>query len=234
MKIRKIATVLLFIAVAMTPTFVSATKFLELKVIDKDYLMVHFRDGEVRYRDDGTGPSAYLGHSFAEGDDTLLVFGQRLDPAVAAKADSWTITSADDKSFGNSVAVNAWRKSKPMNTDNTLTSELDHWIFLQLPKSMKQGCTYTVSIPNGLGSDTNSAEVKFDIWNSQSEAVTAVTVLGYSATESKQAVSGINPDIGVENIIKEALKILNQSGEGKQVILFTCQSREQKILEELS
>ena len=28
--------------------------------------------------------------------------------------------------------------SKPMNTDNTLTSELDHWIFLHLPKSMKQ------------------------------------------------------------------------------------------------
>ena len=34
--------------------------------------------------------------------------------------------------------------------------------------------------------------------------------------------------------LKEALNILNQSGESKQVILFTCQSREQKILEELS
>ena len=45
----------------------AATKVLGLKVIDKNYLMVHFRDGEVHYRDDGTGPSAYLGHSFAEG-----------------------------------------------------------------------------------------------------------------------------------------------------------------------
>ena len=34
--------------------------------------------------------------------------------------------------------------------------------------------------------------------------------------------------------LKEALNILNQSGKDKQVILFTCQSREQKILEELS
>jgi len=34
--------------------------------------------------------------------------------------------------------------------------------------------------------------------------------------------------------LKEILEILNQSGEEKQVLLFTCQSRERKILEELS
>ena len=34
--------------------------------------------------------------------------------------------------------------------------------------------------------------------------------------------------------LKEALNILNQTGEEKQVILFTCQSRERNILEELS
>ena len=58
MKFKTIATSLLALAAVMAPGLVSATKFLELKVIDKDYLMVHFRDGEVRYRDDGTGPSA--------------------------------------------------------------------------------------------------------------------------------------------------------------------------------
>ena len=34
--------------------------------------------------------------------------------------------------------------------------------------------------------------------------------------------------------LKETLKLLKQSGESRQVILFTCQSREQKIMEELS
>ena len=34
--------------------------------------------------------------------------------------------------------------------------------------------------------------------------------------------------------LKEVLQVLNQSGERKQVILFTCQSRERKIMEELS
>jgi len=34
--------------------------------------------------------------------------------------------------------------------------------------------------------------------------------------------------------LKEILKILNQSGQEKQVLLFTCQSRERKLMEELS
>ena len=99
-----------FIAMAaLMPKDAGATKLLGVKVVDKDYLMVHFRDGEVRYRDDATGPSAYLGHSFAEGDDTLLVFGTRLDPAVASNAAAWTIASKDDKSFGTRRPLAAWR-----------------------------------------------------------------------------------------------------------------------------
>lgn len=46
--------------------------------------------------------------------------------------------------------------------------------------------------------------------NQMSEAVTALTVLGYSVNEAKQAVSKVNSDSGVENIIKEALKILTK------------------------
>ena len=159
-----------------------ATQYLELKVIDKDYLCVHFRDGEVRYRDSGEGASAYLGHTFVEGDDTLVVFGRKLDTAAAADAGAWTVSSKDDKSFGARAAAAAWRKSKPMNTDHTLTSELDHWIFLKLPKSMKQGCTYTVSIPAGVGSDVSEGSVCFDIWNTMSEAV-HVNILGYLPSE---------------------------------------------------
>ena len=93
----------------LTATPSTATKVLGLKVIDSQYLMVHFRDGEVHYRDDGTGPSAYLGHSFAEGDDTLLVFGERLK-ADAQKAALWQISSPDDKSFATTQPLNVWRK----------------------------------------------------------------------------------------------------------------------------
>lgn len=156
-----------------------ATKFLGVKVIDKDYLMLHFRDGEVHYRDNGTGPSAYLGHSFAEGDDTLLVFGERLKAAQAQNAGLLKISSPDYKTFATAQPLAVWRKSKPMNTDNTLTSELDHWLFLQMPKSMKQGCTYKVTIPSDIGSDKTEATIRFNVWNNQSEAV-HINIIGYS------------------------------------------------------
>ena len=183
---KRLLTFAAVLAALVSPQILNATKLLGVKTIDKDYIMVHFRDGEVRYRDDATGPSAYLGHTFVEGDDTLFVFGQRLDAAVAGNAAKWVISSKDDRSFGTRSAVAAWRKSKPMNTDNTLTSELDHWIFLQLPKSMKQGCTYTVSIPEGIGADASVADVTFDIWSSVSEAV-HVNIIGYSPEEETKA-----------------------------------------------
>ena len=169
----------------LTTTPSTATKVLGLKVIDNQYLMVHFRDGEVHYRDDGTGPSAYLGHSFAEGDDTLLVFGERLK-AEAQQAALWQISSPDDKSFVSTQPLNVWRKSKPMNTDHTLTSELDHWLFLQLPQPMKQGCTYQVNIPQGIGADKEQLSVCFDVWNAQSEAI-HVNIIGYSPAEAVHA-----------------------------------------------
>ena len=184
---QKLFTTAVLITVMLMPLPSSAAKVLGLKVIDKNYLMVHCRDGEVHYRDDGTGPSAYLGHSFAEGDDTLLVFGERLKTDRAQQSALWKISSSDDKAFGTVRPQHVWRKSKPMNFDHTLTSELDHWLFLQLPKAMKQGCTYTVTIPKGIGIDeTTSLSICFDIWNAQSEAV-HVNILGYVPSEQTHA-----------------------------------------------
>lgn len=183
---KRLLTFAVVLAALASAQMLHATRLVGVKTIDKDYIMVHFRDGEVRYRDDATGPSAYLGHTFVEGDDTLFVFGQRLSPEIAADPAGWVISSMDDQTFGTRRAVAAWRKSKPMNTDNTLTSELDHWIFLKLPKSMKQGCTYTVCVPEGLGSDVLQSSVTFDVWTSQSEAV-HVNIIGYSPKEAVKA-----------------------------------------------
>lgn len=65
-----------------------ATRLVEMKVVDKDFLMLLFRDGEVFYRDDGTGPSAFRGHAWAEGDDTLKVYGAELDTQIAMHTSS--------------------------------------------------------------------------------------------------------------------------------------------------
>ncbi len=163
-----------------------ATRLMGLYVIDESTLMLHLRDGEVRYRDDGTGRSAYLGHYFVEGDDTLLSFGQRLRTDRAQTASGWRITSNDDRQYGRQRPTAVWRKSKPMNTNHDLRSELDHWLFLCLPKPMTQGHTYTVSLPRGTGSDRGSASVRFDVWNTVSEAL-HVNIIGYSPREALHA-----------------------------------------------
>ena len=183
---KKLFQAVLAIVLLLTASEVSATKFISLKVIDKDYLMIQFRDGEVHYRDKGTGESAYLGHSFSEGDDTLFVFGEKLKAAEAQNAALWQISSADDKLFGTAQPLKVWRKSKPMNIDHTLTCENDHWLFLQLPKSMRQGCTYKVSIPAGIGCERTEASIRYDVWNSQSEAI-HVNIIGYSPAEALHA-----------------------------------------------
>ena len=168
------------------PVSSMASKFIGIRVIDKDYLMLQFRDGEVHYRDNGTGESVFLGHTFVEGDDTLLVFGERLKTAEAQRTGAWLISSPDDKTFAKAQPLAVWRKSKPMNTDHTLTSELDHWLFLRLPRSMRQGCTYEVSIPSGIGVETGRASVCFDVWSCMSEAV-HVNIIGYSPDEAVHA-----------------------------------------------
>lgn len=174
----KLSRLALACVLLLVPSVADATKLMGLKVIDKDYLMLHFRDGEVHYRDSGTGKSAYLGHSFAEGDDSLLVFGQRLDCSKVKDASLWSVSSSDDKRFGSLHPTVVSRKSKPMNTDHTFKSELDHWLFLKMPQSMRQGCTYKVNIPQGIGSDKLEATVRFDVWNTPSEAI-HVNIIGY-------------------------------------------------------
>ena len=176
-------TLLLAFLLFCFPLLGGATKLVEVRSLDQEYLVLHFRDGEVRYRDNGTGPSAFLGHTFMEGDDTLKTFLPRFNPASVGAA--WNIVSRQDPAYGSSgkPAIAVFRKSKPMNTDHTLKSELDHWIFLRLPSAMKQGYTYTVSIPAEAGSDRPSAQITFDIWNTPSEAI-HVNILGYTPAEA--------------------------------------------------
>lgn len=59
---------------------------------------------------------------------------------------------------------------------------------------------------NALPEDIKATSIEQE--NHQSEAVTALVVLGYTANEAKRAVSGVDPELPVEIIIKEALKIL--------------------------
>lgn len=178
---------LLFLALILSSLSAGATHFKGIYAVDRDHLMVAFQDGEVRYRDDGTGKSAYLGHTFVEGDDTLYTFLPRLNTQETAIAGNWSIASEEDANYKKGLKPSAvYRKSKPMHTDNRLISELDHWLYLRLPEPMQEGCTYTVTIPGNSGSDTSTASITYSIWTCQSEAV-HVNLNGYSPVETSMA-----------------------------------------------
>lgn len=167
---------------------VNATKLVEVKVVDKDYLMLFFKDGEVFYRDDGKGPSACRGHAWAEGDDTLKTYGRELDVQLAALASSWSVVSPDDSYYEapGRQPLAVYRKSKVMNTDAKFNYKLDHWIYLKLPSSMKEGSTYVVRLNPALGADKAEAEIVFDVTRCMSEAV-HVNIIGYTPESAVKA-----------------------------------------------
>lgn len=169
-------------------SWANASRLLETKVVDKDYILVIFRDGEVLYRDDATGPSAFRGHDFAPGDDSLVAYGKELDVILACMNNSWLIQSGSDKNYGKKglhpIAVH--RKSKINNTSESFHYKLDHWIFLKLPNSLKEGETYQILINSDIGSDINKAKITFDVTNTHSEAI-HVNINGYSPSSPVKA-----------------------------------------------
>lgn len=158
-----------------------ASKLIDVRIIDKDYILVIFRDGEVVYRDDASGASAYTGHDYAPGDDSLIIFGKELDVDIASLVSSWTITSAKDKNYGRKgrQALAVHRKSKLNNTDHNWNYRLDHWMFLKLPFPLRNGLKYSLEISPKTGTDKTSQEFHFDIFSSMSEAV-HVNMIGYT------------------------------------------------------
>ncbi len=158
-----------------------ASKLIEVRVVDKDYIMVYFKDGEVEYRDDGTGASAFTGHDFADGDDTLLVYGEELNTSIVALPESWIIISSDDADYKKNGLhpTEVHRKAKVNNSDHAWNYKLDHWIFLKLPHSLKQDARYTIKINPETQSDITEKQFSFDIYSSLSEAI-HVNIIGYA------------------------------------------------------
>ncbi len=176
-----------------------ASKLVEIKVVDKGYLMLYFMDGAVEFVDDGKGDDAYHGHH-SEADNSYVVnYGDALDLTNAAKTNNWIISSNDDSNYGTSgVSPKAvYRKSRvngmsytgwdAANNDHGFDYTHEHFIYLELPSAMEQGKSYTIEINENLNSDATSQSITFDIFNSPSEAI-HVNLVGYlSSSRIKSA-----------------------------------------------
>ena len=181
---------------------VNATQLATVEIIDKGVVLVSFKDGDIIFRDDGKGPSAYLTHTFIASDPTensTVLYGNPLNVEQAVLTANWKIHSTDDPAYGNAgLSPQAcFRKSKingmgqyaPNETsgnDHHYDTPMQHHVFLVLPSPLKDNCTYTVAIDPKTETDKTTASVTFDIFNSRSEAI-HVNIVGYTTSSVEKS-----------------------------------------------
>ncbi|MGA2172756.1 MAG: cellulase N-terminal Ig-like domain-containing protein, partial [Sedimentisphaerales bacterium] len=193
---KRTALIIWGLSLIITSTDAFASKLVWMKVVDKDYLMVQFKDGDACFADTGTGPYAYTGDHYT-GWDWVVSYGSALNLTNATATANWVITSASDANYGSTGLnpANCYRKSKLNGAsegnwgsyDWIYTYTMEHTIYLKLPYSLAQGNSYTLTINSNTNSDTLSQTFTFDIFNSPSEAV-HVNLVGYLNDASTKAV----------------------------------------------
>ncbi len=154
-------------------------KLIEVLPLDDRVLMLHFDEGHVVHHLRGMSRS----------DERVVA--SPLDATAATRPGSYRLTSSDDpayarplspqsvgrKSKGTDFAwfVDRWENGRAVNTRPDHAKE--HWLYLNLPRPMVRGKTYTVDT-GGLASNGRKWTIRFDEANLRSEAV-HVNLVGY-------------------------------------------------------
>lgn len=180
-----------------TLTVVGGSRLNEVKVVDRDYIMIHFTDNEVVFVDDGLGSSAFGNNDHDPSKNYVVTYGE-LDTAAAASPTNWVIKSSNDPNYGTIGLnpVSCSRKTKlsgaaQMGWDSLASDwhydyTFEHTVYLRLPHSLAQSNSYTLEIKPAVKSDVTSRSFTFDIFNSRSEAV-HINLVGYLNDSSVKA-----------------------------------------------
>jgi endoglucanase len=158
------------------------SKLNEVKVVDRDYIMIHFIDNEVVFVDDGQGPSAFGSNKSDSSKNYVIEYG-KLNTAAATTPANWVIKSTDDANYGttglhpvacsrkmklNGAAQFGWNQT---TRDWNYEYAFEHTIYLRLPHSLAQSKSYTLEILPAINSTETSQSFTYDIFNSRSEAI---------------------------------------------------------------
>ena len=193
---KRTALIISVLSLIIISTDAFAAKLVLMKVIDKDYLMVQFKDGDVCFMDNGQGPNAYTGNHYL-GWDWVVSYGSALNLTNAVNTANWTIKSSSDANYGSTGLhpTNCYRKSKLngmsegewSGSDFVYSYTMEHNIYLKLPNSLAQGTSYTIEIDSNTNSDVFSRVMTYDIFNCPSEAI-HINLVGYLNDASMKAV----------------------------------------------
>ena len=169
---------------------VQATRLKSVQITDKETILLTFIDGDVFFRDDAKGSSAYQTHNDASENSTVW-YGNPMNVAAAASTANWRIRSNDDAAYGTAgLSPQAcYRKSKiyamgqyswnSSISDYHYDTPMQHQIYLKLPVPLKQKVTYTIVISSSTETDKISVNFTYDIHQSRSEAI-HVNIVGYT------------------------------------------------------
>jgi hypothetical protein len=78
-----------FLCIGLLGASASAAHLVEVRTVDDEVVMVNWRDGEVEYKDTGTGPTAFKGGIDSAG-EVLHKFDPPLDTAAAVEPSTTT------------------------------------------------------------------------------------------------------------------------------------------------
>ncbi|MBI9070933.1 MAG: T9SS type A sorting domain-containing protein [Melioribacteraceae bacterium] len=183
-----ILTLFIFFIISNT---ITATKLDTVKVVDKDYIMLNFKDGIVDFVDDGLGVNAFHGHHSEAENSFAVYYGSPLSLSDVADVSNWVIKSDDDSNFGSAGVFPeiVYRKSrvngmsqKQWGSDDWIFDYTnEHFIYLKLPNSLKENKTYTIEINDKIKSDKTTHSLTFDIFNNPSEAI-HTNLVGYMSS----------------------------------------------------
>lgn len=169
-----------------------ATKLNSISIIDKDHIRIHFKDGDVFFVDDGSGPTAFGGATHEPHLNYVVHYGDSLNISVATNIQSWLIVSEDDENYDAAGLhpLEVFRKSKlnghaefewsHAQNDFLYDHTMEHFIYLQLPHSLQNGMTYTLQINPETQTDVTEYSFTYDIFHSLSDAI-KVNLAGYTA-----------------------------------------------------
>jgi len=181
-----------------------ASKLYKFKVLDSEYLMLWFYDGEVKFVDDGQRSDAFTNYGGAsETNNYVLNYGEPLSTDLATNNNSYSIVSENDADYGetglnpvacyrkskiNGMAEMGWLNSVPHNNfgDYEYIYTYQHWIYVKLPSALKTGHTYTINIDGATHADTALVTFTFDEFNSPTEAI-HTNVVGFNDDDQVKA-----------------------------------------------
>jgi hypothetical protein len=165
----------------------TASKLMKVAIVDRNYLMVTFSDGDVTYIDDGLGEGAFETRNDPQ-NNIIIRYGLPLDTDSSVQPKNWKIVSSEDPSYGieGLIPLACYRKSK-MNgmaqmewkdKDFRYEYTMEHTIFIKLPKPLVQGKTYSLLINSNTNSHLSIQNFTYDVFNQRSEAI-HTNLVGY-------------------------------------------------------